>query len=113
MVAVSCLGKTTISRHAFSSEKHCRKLSLITRLILLRPTARLSTLRDTAMPSREFSAWFIRARTLKQESEETKGLLKTLLNSLASLNLRLLLNTAPLDGFMQTGVFYPSPGGLL
>jgi hypothetical protein len=49
---------------------------------------------------------------LKQESEETKGFLKTLLNSMASFNLRLLVNTAPLGGFMQTGAFSPSPGGL-
>ena len=99
MVAVSRLGKTTISRQTFCVEYRCRKLSLTTRFILLRPTARLSTWRDTAMPRREFSSWFKRARILKHRSVVTKGFLKTLLNSMAFLSLCLLVNAAPLDGF--------------
>jgi hypothetical protein len=50
-------------------------------LIRFLPTARLSTLRETAIPSRERSLSLTRARTLKQWSLETVGFLKTLLKS--------------------------------
>jgi hypothetical protein len=60
-------------------------------------TARLSTCRDTAMPNREFSPSPKRARTLKQASEETKGFLKTRLNSAGFLSLFWLVKDAPRD----------------
>jgi hypothetical protein len=62
--------------------KDRRKLSRMTRLIRFLPTARRSTCRETAMPSREQLHSFLRANTLKQRSEETTGLSKTLLNSM-------------------------------
>jgi hypothetical protein len=56
------------------------------------------------MPKREFSSWFKRARTLKHRSEETKGFLKTFLNSTAFLSLCLLVNIA-----LPGGPAFPSP----
>jgi hypothetical protein len=59
----------------------------MTLLIRFLPTARLSTFRETAMPNRDVLALPERARTLKHTSEDTKGFLKTLLNSTALLSL--------------------------
>ena len=74
------------------------------------------------MPSREFSSWLSLPSTLKQASAETKGFLKTLLNSVALLSLcfpvndLLLAKAAPEVVFclMQPGFFvvsvYPESG---
>lgn len=94
MVAVCRLGKTTISRHAPCSALYRLKLSLTTRFIRLRPTARLSICRETAIPSREKSLWLAWASTLKNASEETKGFLKTPLKSASFVSLYRWVNAA-------------------
>jgi len=57
------------------------------------------------MPNRELSAWFTRARTLKKRSEETKGFLKTSLNSTGFVSFWFLVNDALMGGFA-----FPSAG---
>ena len=57
------------------------------RLIRLRTVARLSTFRDTANPSRDWSEFPAQANTLNKLSEETTGFLKTLLKSAGFNNL--------------------------
>ena len=85
MVAAPCRGKTTISTKGPSRGRRlaaqCRKLSLVTRLIRLRPTAVGSILLETAIPKREQSPLLILASTRKQRSEVAWFLRKTLLKS--------------------------------
>lgn len=64
----------------------------MTRFIRFLPTARLSVFRDTAIPRREIRRLFLRARTLKHESEDAVGFLKTCLNSEGFLSFCSLLN---------------------